>query len=114
MASDAARRFLLSVPLEPQLLLQAEGVSLRRERRHLLLLPLVSLGSGRGGKLGTATRSGGGPAASQPLATPGRLETWGGNLGPSQPGPALTSASGHRLSPSQSPPQPTSALSRAP
>lgn len=75
MASDAARRFLLSVPLEPQLLLQAEGVSLRLERRRLLLLPLVSLGSGRGGKRGTATRSGGGPAASQPLATPGRLET---------------------------------------
>lgn len=50
MASDAARRFLLSVPAEPQLLLRAGVVSLRPERRHLLLLPLVSLGSGRGGK----------------------------------------------------------------
>lgn len=46
-----------------------------------------------------ATRPGGEPAASQPLATPVRLETWGGNLGPSQPGPAPTSASGHQLSP---------------
>ncbi|KAL6083335.1 hypothetical protein STEG23_033030 [Scotinomys teguina] len=39
MASDAARRFLLSVPQEPQLLLQAVG-SRRRERSHLLLFPM--------------------------------------------------------------------------
>lgn len=43
MASDAARRFLLSVPLESQLLLGSEGVSLRPERCHLLLLLLPSV-----------------------------------------------------------------------
>lgn len=41
MASDAARRFLLSVPLESQLLLGSEGVSLLPERCHLLLFLLL-------------------------------------------------------------------------
>lgn len=97
MASDAARRFLLSVPQEPQLLLQAVG-SPRRERRHQLLFPVGE--SGREGK-----RGGGGPAASGPLATSGVLETWGGNLGPWQSRPAPPSASGHPvgLSPPSAP-----------
>lgn len=117
MASDAARRFLLSVPQEPQLLLQGVG-SPRPERSHLLLFPVVSLGPGVKGSEGrqAVTRAGGEPAASRPLATSGCLKTWGGNLGPSQPGPAPTAASGHPVSPPRppSPPQPTSALSRAP
>lgn len=100
MASDAARRFLLSVPLEPQLLLQAEG-SPSQERRLLPLFPMVSLGLGVKGSKGrrAVTRTGGGPAASRPLATSGFLDPWGGNLGPSPPGPAPTAASGHPVPP---------------
>lgn len=56
MASDAARRFLLSVPLEPQLVLQAEG-SPSQERRLLAApVPYGESGSGREGKQGAAGR----------------------------------------------------------
>lgn len=100
MASDAARRFLLSVPLEPQLLLQAAG-SPSRERRLLLLFPMVSLGLGVKGSKGrrAVTRTGGGSATSRPLTTSRCLDPWGGNLGPSLPGPAPTAASGHPVPP---------------
>lgn len=62
---------------------------------------MVSLGLGVKGSKGrrAVTRTAGGPAASRPLATSGCLDPWGGNLGPSLPGPAPIAASGHPVPP---------------
>lgn len=72
-----------------------------QEHRLLPLFPKVSLGLGVKGSKGrrAVTRTGGGSAASRPLATSGCLDPWGGNLGPSPPGPAPTAASGHPVPP---------------